>query len=442
MRSIETRKTVSHTLQPQQAHQPFFRKSGEAGLFAKAEPNIPSFFNPQPGIAQPGDKYQHEAVTGPDPSFLQAGSSPRIQCYRDENDQTVFQENCPLTLFQLLQVFILNQENIEFQVTNREGERQTVRFTRDWVYSPQGIAILRGRIRYEFSQEIGGRGEALLEAINGLSGNPERIQELREDYEIARSRNEEDAERARSSGAHLVEVAQGEGTSWNERAHLGGALHAAWDLAAPRNTGVYAPVAGIVVKVTRTAGYGNRIKILHPNGPDLQGRSRPVYTNYCHLDEVLVSERSAVHPGQAVGLIGNTRFDDRGITTIQGIRTHLHFSVQRAARNVVDEDGNINWDRVNTTLTSQYERDSGIHPQPWFNAVTGSEHPYRTRTPEATSADQSREVHELEALGIPRESLRRRSGTRGSYTYHPANIGTISGLPPTGQEEGRFQGQR
>jgi len=339
-----------------------------------------------------------------------------------ENDLTVFQGTCPLTLHQLFQVFTLNQDNIEFQVTTRVWTQQTVRFTRDWVRSPQGVAILRGRIRYELSQEIGSQGAALLRIIDGLSGNQERIDELRGDYEIARRRHAADPDRAQSTGAHLVEEAMGQGVSWNVRPPL----HAAWDVAGPRNSGVYTPVGGTVVEVTRSTGYGYRIKILHPQGPDLRGRNRPVYTNYTHLDEVLVSLGDVVHPGQAVGLMGNTRFDAQGVTTIAGIGTHLHFSVQQAQGNVVDEDGDIVWDRVNRSLSSDYERNQGIRPQQWFQAVTGESHPYRTLATEQTSSDQSREVLELEAQGIHRRNLRRRSGLRGSYTFTQANVGTIT----------------
>lgn len=317
------------------------------------------------------------------------------QMYLAENDPAALRDS-NLDVLNLLSIYILDYD--ESITVNIGGEH--LRFTVDWVESATGTAHLRGEIRYRIAQEIERGRDAPVDRFvqtiesGGMYGDRDRMEDIVHFYEQAFVRLDSGIDTS-LSGPVLVDEAFGQGVSWNIRHHLGGALHAAWDISGPRNTGIYSPLEGVVVFSGRSAGYGKRIKILHPHAPRLGGRSDgPVYTNYCHLDEMLVSTDQTVHPGQAIGLMGNMRFNEVGITTIGTIGTHLHFSVQLA--------GTTDPAHANPRLSSQYERNQGIDPQDWFEAATGSRRPYDWRVTGTASRDESREVREMGVSGLRR----------------------------------------
>jgi len=107
-------------------------------------------------------------------------------------------------------------------------------------------------------------------------------------------------------------------TGWNW-----GRLHDynAVDIANQCGTPVYAAAEGLVVEVASNGGwnngYGNYIKIEHPN---------KTYTRYAHLSKILVDNGKYVLQGAEIGLMGNTG-NTHGPTGC-----HLHFEV-RGAKN-------------------------------------------------------------------------------------------------------------
>jgi len=108
-------------------------------------------------------------------------------------------------------------------------------------------------------------------------------------------------------------------TGWNW-----GRLHDynAVDIANRCGTPVYAAAEGLVIEVGAIGewnnGYGNYIKIEHPN---------KTYTRYAHLDELLVEKGKYVLQGAEIGLMGNTG-NTHGPTGC-----HLHFEVYGAKNN-------------------------------------------------------------------------------------------------------------
>ncbi len=80
-------------------------------------------------------------------------------------------------------------------------------------------------------------------------------------------------------------------------------------------TPVYASAEGLVIeaKTGWNLGYGNYVKIKHPNG---------TYTVYAHLGEILVEKDTYVKKGQKIGLMGNS-----GQSSTE---CHLHFEVHGA----------------------------------------------------------------------------------------------------------------
>jgi len=98
-----------------------------------------------------------------------------------------------------------------------------------------------------------------------------------------------------------------------------GRLHEynAVDIADQCGTPVYAAAEGLVVEIREgwNNGYGNYIKIEHPN---------KTYTRYAHLNKILVDEGKYVLQGAKIGLMGNTG-NTHGPTGC-----HLHFEVYGA----------------------------------------------------------------------------------------------------------------
>lgn len=85
--------------------------------------------------------------------------------------------------------------------------------------------------------------------------------------------------------------------------------HKGVDLAAPRNTPVYATADGVVTFSGRNGGYGNFIKLNHQNG---------YKTAYAHLNRRAVREGRTVRKGDLIGYVGST-----GAST----GNHLHYEI-------------------------------------------------------------------------------------------------------------------
>lgn len=104
-------------------------------------------------------------------------------------------------------------------------------------------------------------------------------------------------------------------TGWNW-----GKIHGnnAVDIANSCGTPIYAAASGLVIEAKNNGqyngGYGNFIKIQHPNG---------VVTVYAHLSEVMVKEGQSVDQGALIGRMGRTG---------EATGCHLHFEV-RGAKN-------------------------------------------------------------------------------------------------------------
>ncbi len=101
--------------------------------------------------------------------------------------------------------------------------------------------------------------------------------------------------------------------------HNWGRIHAnnGVDISNPKGGSIYAAAAGTVILADGSGyngGYGQYIKIQHPNG---------VVTLYAHLSKILVKTGQDVSQGAVIGMMGNT-----GRST----GTHLHFEV-RGAKN-------------------------------------------------------------------------------------------------------------
>ncbi len=92
------------------------------------------------------------------------------------------------------------------------------------------------------------------------------------------------------------------------------------DIATPCGTPIYSAAEGTIITAAFggwNGGYGNYIKIRHPNG---------VITLYAHLSKVLVRNGSNVAKGQLIGLVGST-----GRST----GCHLHWEVRGAPNPLV-----------------------------------------------------------------------------------------------------------
>lgn len=85
--------------------------------------------------------------------------------------------------------------------------------------------------------------------------------------------------------------------------------HKGIDLAAPRNTPVYATADGVVTYSGRNGGYGNFVKLNHQNG---------YKTAYAHMNKISVRKGKTVKKGDLIGYVGST-----GAST----GNHLHYEV-------------------------------------------------------------------------------------------------------------------
>lgn len=88
-------------------------------------------------------------------------------------------------------------------------------------------------------------------------------------------------------------------------------LHRGVDYAAPAGTPVSAAARGVIVRAGWAGGYGNQVRIAHPDGSQ---------TSYSHLSSIKVMPGQSVFPGQQVGRVGST-----GLST----GPHLHFELYR-----------------------------------------------------------------------------------------------------------------
>lgn len=239
-------------------------------------------------------------------------------------------------------------------------------FSRDWVMSDTGTALLRGTIRWKLMNRLGqlGQRQHLLSYVDDrVRGSEHRKDEL---IDIINETFDRVAElglaRAQRTAPTLVDIGR-RGRTWTRRraelAHL--TMHAAMDVFGPEGTGIYSPLEGRVVYRGQSSTYGNLVRILHESPPpttaaeDAHGRSivwrGPVVTSYAHLLELLVSTGDQVRSGQAVGTMG--------ATGIPGMLSHLHFSVMRAPGGRV------------TRLTSETEENPmhRIRPDTWLHEI-------------------------------------------------------------------------
>ena len=98
-----------------------------------------------------------------------------------------------------------------------------------------------------------------------------------------------------------------------------GRLHKGIDIAAPIGTPIFAAAEGVVVNAEwNSGGYGNLIKLQHPDGS---------ITVYAHNNRILVSKGQKVSRGEQISEMGNTGFSTG---------SHLHFEIHSRNQGVVD----------------------------------------------------------------------------------------------------------
>jgi murein DD-endopeptidase MepM/ murein hydrolase activator NlpD len=101
---------------------------------------------------------------------------------------------------------------------------------------------------------------------------------------------------------------------------LSGRIHAAMDVASPRHTPVFAPIAGVVTVSGSSPGlFGEHVMLLHRCPPATSFGPAPVVTLYAHLQARDVLVGAEVAAGQQIGRVG----DSGGVAGV-----HLHFSVR------------------------------------------------------------------------------------------------------------------
>jgi murein DD-endopeptidase MepM/ murein hydrolase activator NlpD len=95
-------------------------------------------------------------------------------------------------------------------------------------------------------------------------------------------------------------------------------MHQGIDFAAGMGTPVVAPADGVVVEARRWGGYGNWLRIRHPNGLE---------TGYGHLSRYASGIRAGqrVRQGQVVAYVGST-----GAST----GPHLHYEIWRGGQRI------------------------------------------------------------------------------------------------------------
>ena len=108
---------------------------------------------------------------------------------------------------------------------------------------------------------------------------------------------------------HDYRVSAGWGHSSGPHA---GREHGGIDFAADMNEPVYAVDKGKVVSAGYNGGYGQMVKIKHPDGH---------YTVYAHLNKINVKKGQQVEAGKRIGAVGSTGYSTG---------PHLHFEARSA----------------------------------------------------------------------------------------------------------------
>lgn len=94
------------------------------------------------------------------------------------------------------------------------------------------------------------------------------------------------------------------------------AFHKGVDLASWKNTEIYAPADGKIVRAGYNGGYGRFIEIKHANG---------FTTHFAHLNKIKVKRGQKVTKGEVIALMGST-----GRST----STHLHYEVLHNGKHI------------------------------------------------------------------------------------------------------------
>ncbi len=98
-----------------------------------------------------------------------------------------------------------------------------------------------------------------------------------------------------------------------------GRMHKGIDIAAPVGTPIFAAAPGEVVSAGwNNGGYGNLVKVSHPNGS---------LTLYAHNSKILVSKGQQVQQGQKISEMGSTGYSTG---------PHLHFELHHQGRGAVN----------------------------------------------------------------------------------------------------------
>ena len=340
------------------------------------------------------------------PEATPAAAAPRAAAARAILQRTDGDSLDAIRLLSLADAFaVFALADRERTVVLTSGE--TVTFTRRWTTGARGAAILRGELRPRIQREVhDGRADAVRTMIDATTGDAARVDELRTSLDRAIARHAAATTERRdelATGGELIEegtqgrTMQRRGPPTRRRGETDEAyaarraalrpgfedeIHSAMDVEAARGTAVYAPIAGRVIwagpGARGSGGMGTLVKLIHDTPPHTEiAGDRRVETHYCHLDEVLVARGQTVHPGQAIGLVGNSRADEGGSTggTRTGMGPHLHFGVQ-----IVTGDG----DPRAVTATAD-EVANAINPAIWLSELgvnldhVGASRPTATR---------------------------------------------------------------
>ncbi len=88
-------------------------------------------------------------------------------------------------------------------------------------------------------------------------------------------------------------------------------FHSGLDIAAPKGTKIRAAFSGKVLKTGADDKAGNYVYLSHNDG---------FVTFYCHCEEILVEEGTAIRQGETIALVGSTGYSTG---------PHLHFEVRK-----------------------------------------------------------------------------------------------------------------
>ncbi|MDD4151633.1 MAG: peptidoglycan DD-metalloendopeptidase family protein [Candidatus Gracilibacteria bacterium] len=95
--------------------------------------------------------------------------------------------------------------------------------------------------------------------------------------------------------------------------------HLAVDIKAPTGTPVYSIANGVVIKVGyEKGGFGNYVVIRHENVNLVDGTIQNIYSAYCHLDTVTITEGTKISKDEPIGTVGESGL---------AVGSHLHFQI-------------------------------------------------------------------------------------------------------------------